>query len=326
MRAVSLPASRDRAIPRRLSYARAIGAGGLAVAVMSACSLIDDLSDIRPAADGAPAVDGAADAPPSEQDAAGDVAEGGAEAGDGGHRGCPSGRGPEMVTIERDGGARFCIDANEVTNAQYGAFLASVTQAELSATHTAVSGTLGCPEIAKASMAPSADWPTAASSSPDRPVVYVGWCKAIAYCRWAGKHLCRAHGGGTVPPGQRNDPSTSEWYAACSREGTRRYAYGATYVADACNVGADASADVGAHVACEGGYPGLFDMNGNVSEWELGVVDSGASTFRSARGGSWYLPSPDQQSCDQGHAIDDGQALVTGSPDTGFRCCASRSE
>src|SRR6185437_5545544 len=100
------------------------------------------------------------------------------------------------------------------------------------------------------------------------PVVCVDWCDAQAYCAWAGKRLCGAIGGG--PATTYGDPNESQWYNACSNGGTTSFPYGNDYVAGDCNGGATVAA-VGTTPGCQGltsPYFGIFDMSGNVKEWE----------------------------------------------------------
>src|SRR5262249_40663852 len=112
------------------------------------------------------------------------------------------------------------------------------------------------------------------SGPADRPVHAVDWCDAFAYCAWAGKRLCGRIAGGSVDPTFGTDlASESEWYNACSRGGQHAYPYGDTYDPRACNgleygAGTGPQLPVGSLSSCTGGFAGLFDMSGNVSEWE----------------------------------------------------------
>jgi formylglycine-generating enzyme len=193
----------------------------------------------------------------------------------GGSAACPSGRGPAMISA-----GSFCIDATEVTNAHYALFLAEAANKP--------------PEQHKAcgfntDLTPTAKWP---ATEPKNPVGDVDWCDAWAYCKWAGKRLCGAIGGG---PARYDQPESlsSQWYFACTRGvgPTRRYPYGADYRAGICRGDAGESAGprpVGESAACVGGFDGLLDMSGNVWEWEDACTgDTGASDTCAFRGGSW---------------------------------------
>jgi formylglycine-generating enzyme required for sulfatase activity len=100
----------------------------------------------------------------------------------------------------------------------------------------------------------------------------VGWCDARAYCEWAGKRLCGQVGGGAVDLADAADAAKDEWFNACSFQGTKAYPYGNTYEPETCNgydFGSLTSYYFPSNImpACEGGFPGLFQMSGNVAEW-----------------------------------------------------------
>lgn len=167
--------------------------------------------------------------------------------------GCDSSQGPTMVRVEQG----LCIDSTEVTNKQYAAFLASNPS-----TNNQISNCNW-----NNSFVPSAGMPPL----DDYPVAYIDWCDAYAYCAWAGKELCGKVGdGGNVPTGQFTDPAVSSWFRACTKLGTQFYPYGSTNMPGACNTAevSDAAAPVKSFPMCEGPFPGLFDMVGNIKEWE----------------------------------------------------------
>lgn len=177
----------------------------------------------------------------------------------------------------------YCIDATEVTNAQYATFLAA---------NFPTSGQDGwC--AWNTTYTPSTAWP--ATGKDANPVVYVDWCDAYAYCKWAGKHLCGKIGGGANDYGDYAFATKSEWYNACSGGGAQAYPYGNTYDAAKCN-GCKSSTNcttttaipAGTALGCEGGYPGLFDMSGNVNEWENSCDgQTGANDNCLMRGGAF---------------------------------------
>lgn len=77
--------------------------------------------------------------------------------------------------------------------------------------------------------------------------------------------------------------------------GAQTYPYGTTYDAARCN-GCKSSTNcttttaipAGTALGCEGGYPGLFDMSGNVNEWENSCDgQTGASDNCLMRGGAF---------------------------------------
>jgi formylglycine-generating enzyme required for sulfatase activity len=204
--------------------------------------------------------------------------------------------------------AFFCVDATEVTNGQYAQFLAANVPTSAQDPWCAWN----------TSYTPPRGWPPAAGKD-DYPVVYTWWCDAYAYCKWAGKRLCGGIGGGPSSFNGYADATQSEWYAACSAGGTRAYPYGNTYSASACNASLGSAAVAsGTEPACEGGYPGLFDMSGNVDEWEDSCNgQTGVNDACRLRGGSYGFSDPNVVRCDYDNYVnrDDG------SPNVGFRCC-----
>jgi formylglycine-generating enzyme required for sulfatase activity len=169
-----------------------------------------------------------------------------------------------------------CIDAFEVTNGAYAQFVAS---ADVAAQPAFCSwNTDFMPKCTRLNTAPNA------------PVTCVDWCDAYAFCAWAGKHLCGAVDGGSLPATSVSKAGVDAWYSACSRDGTRPYPYGNVYMG-VCNDlsrGAGAPVDAGSLSACTGGYDGLFDMSGNVVEW-LDSCDGNTNNLDHCRfrGGAW---------------------------------------
>lgn len=99
----------------------------------------------------------------------------------------------------------------------------------------------------------------------------IDWCDASAYCKWAGKRLCGKIGGGNIQQADEADPTKSEWFNACSKGGTLTYPYGGTFNGAACNGqdnGVGDSVPVGSKETCEGSFAGIFDLSGNLWEWE----------------------------------------------------------
>lgn len=238
--------------------------------------------------------------------------------------GCP----PEMVEGPVPSGVvgvPYCIDTTEVTNAAYYAFLVSNPD---SADQPAEC--VGW----NASFTPALWDPAIATVQPDHPVVNVDWCDARAYCRAQGKRLCGQLGGGPhsfdFP-----DAKTSEWFSACSDGGSQLFPYGDTPDGGACvgRLYSDAGPDapqleaVRSAAGCEGGYPALFDMNGNVWEWEdacdVGGGDPADVQCR-RRGGSYRDNDPMNSNCLACKAcgISRKPRKHKSSEDTGIRCCA----
>jgi sulfatase modifying factor 1 len=247
----------------------------------------------------------------------------GSDAGDGAPDAgapCPSGRGPSMVRITASVGT-FCIDTTEVTNTHWAAFLADKGN-----------DTSGQPAfcswnttyVPTSSSNPSATvWPAPSAKAP-HPVVYVDWCDALAYCAWAGKRLCGRIGGGAAPFADTGSTS-NQWVNACTRGGARAFPYGTTYQPAVCNDkprGLGATVAAGAIAECTGGYDGIFDMSGNVEEWEDSCNGtSGAADVCHRRGGSF-----DDGITGNGYRCDTPfnpeQVRSRTDVDVGVRCCA----
>jgi formylglycine-generating enzyme len=214
-------------------------------------------------------------------------------------------------------GTPYCVDALEVTNQQYQAFLGQKPDPTSQPPECAWNSDFVPPLFAEA-----------LATKPAHPVVNVDWCDARAYCAAAGKRLCGKLGGGahvyTLP-----QSATNEWYVACSQAGKHTFVYGNTYATSACvtkdyyDGGAGSPLEVGSVPGCEGGYPGLFDMNGNVWEWEdsCSDVDGGDAAVAPCRrrGGAF----DDTQSCARCATCGSAsRARNNRSGATGIRCCA----
>jgi formylglycine-generating enzyme required for sulfatase activity len=208
-------------------------------------------------------------------------------------------------------GKPMCIDATEVTNAEYALFVEDQPSLELEPASCAFN----------TSFAPAFGWPDPAD--PDRPVGNVNWCDAFAFCKWAGKHLCgRAGGEAGALDGDLEDPVESEWFDACSAKGAREYPYapGDAFDASACN-GLDLhrnhAVDVGSLPECVGSEPGLFDMSGNLWEWEDACEGDAPSAQCRVRGGSFRADALNLRCSSYEAATRD-----TTYDFFGFRCCA----
>ena len=156
------------------------------------------------------------------------------------------------------------------------------------------------------------------------PVTVVNWCDAYAFCQWAGKRLCGALGG--APSSSAAFGSTkNEMYFACSRGGTQIYPYSNSYDGTACNAkGSGTVEPVGNRMTCVGGYPGIYDLIGNIGEWQndcdsqdggADSCDDNSTSFEySGAGGDLTM----SQRCDHFDPQQRSQAYN----DLGFRCCA----
>ena len=238
--------------------------------------------------------------------------------------------GPPMIEIPKAGGGFFCMDRTEVPNEDYAAFLATNPS-------TATGQGAECswnnsyqPDInATCATALGAYDPVV---RPRVPVSCVDWCDAKRYCAWAGKRMCGAIAGGANPPGSYIDANASQWYRACSKAGTQKFPYGNAYQSTYC-VGLDNSgthpSPVASAPACQGGYAGLFDMSGNVAEWEDSCsASAGAADNCLTRGGSIQSVESVVPSllCNDSTLNDATPSAATAKRNTkdeliGFRCC-----
>jgi formylglycine-generating enzyme len=251
---------------------------------------------------------------------------------------CPGNGGPAMVRLPEG----YCIDSTEVTRAQYDAWLSTTTEQTIAAqdpancswntTFAPDSTCMGNSQVCH-------------SSCANHPQVCVDWCDAQAYCGSVGKRLCGRIGGGTnsVGCGSRDgencDATKSQWYNVCSAHGVNDYLYGSSHVAQKCN-GSDywtpmvppdcsnrcTTVEVGSLAGCQSsvnGYAGVYDLIGNVSEWEdscsidvTGRIPPACNT----RGGAFYETN---WSCRSGVGAANSLSPNIASLSVGFRCCAS---
>jgi formylglycine-generating enzyme len=230
--------------------------------------------------------------------------------------GCPAAKGGPALVRAGD----FCIDATEVTNQQYATFLMDKG--------TDVSGQ---PAACKwnTSYIPSIEgvvWPFL-KGRENFPVANVDWCDAFMFCQWAGKRLCGKIGGGRLPNVAAAASVTGQWFNACTNGGRLTYPYGMNFQRATCNIDAPTNAamfveEVKHRSGCEGGYPGLFDMGGNMEEWTDACDKDGARDDSCAIAGSTAYSgdlTPDDLSC---HGSVFGQRRDTRYYMLGFRCCA----
>lgn len=231
---------------------------------------------------------------------------------------CAGEAGPAMVRV-----GSFCIDSTEVTNSDYEAFLA----------------TNPSPSLGPSSCAWKPDFNHGGSWTPVKggsaPAGNVDWCDAVVYCTWAGKRLCGNPDGGSTAFASFADPSSDEWFYACSHNGVLAYPYGTTFDDQTCDgrlldggfpeAASTYTVDaVESKSACQGGFSGIFDMSGNVAEWEDCCDDSpggDASTQKCRmRGGSANSAQPQLECADPASFGPYDRSSFT--DDLGFRCCS----
>jgi formylglycine-generating enzyme required for sulfatase activity len=209
----------------------------------------------------------------------------------------------------------FHIDKLEVTNAQFGRFIAAGAyerQPAWSALgwqwRSAQYGTMQ-PKV----------WSDTKWNQPTQPVVGISWYEADAYCRFVGKRL----------------PTEAEWEKAARGADGRRYPWG-----DAAGPGRANSDEsrtrrtvaVGAHTSGASPY-GVLDMAGNAAEWVADWYDKAyyrvgpernprgplAGEDKVVRGGSWDNKLKDLPSANRWNdtPTERGRKI-------GFRCAADR--
>ncbi|NUO52204.1 MAG: SUMF1/EgtB/PvdO family nonheme iron enzyme [Polyangiaceae bacterium] len=265
-----------------------------------------------------PCPDGYSCHPTSQTCVEGEIANvgGAANTGGGGAGGDAIEVPPGMV----DAGS-FYVDATEVTRAQYAEFMAAgFDPATLGATCDWNTTYAPLEEVGSYCEDIPYDF-----SKANVPITCVDWCDAALYCAWAGKRLCGRVGGGSAAIDELNDPAKSEWYAACSANGTRKYPYVDGLQAqpddEACNTSNSGGTPIGVgeRVGCNGGYEGIFDMVGNVEEWEnaCDFNDSPKDAGCEMRGYAFY-DSPIDAVCTR---ADRRPHRDFAANSLGFRCC-----
>ena len=206
----------------------------------------------------------------------------------------------------------FNIDAYEVTNAQYAAWLALDPMIN--------DQILACED--NSSFRPDAPCADPPPSRLQEPVACVDWCDAYAYCTWAGRELCHDLGGGPLYFFDYDKAARSQWYAACSKGGLYQYPYGNSFDPLKCNgreYNLGSALDVGKAAGCEGGYPRIFHMSGNVAEWEYACTTASATAQCRVRGGS-FADFSGSVNCKAPLSA----SRDTRNPEIGFRCCSAQ--
>jgi len=234
----------------------------------------------------------------------------------------------KMVTIQGPasnvGSADYQIDVTEVTQGQYSQWLA--TNPALPASTDANCGNMST----GGSYKPAATGYTG-TDSDHHPVTYVNWCDAYAYCAGVGERLCGAIGGGSNDYASNRDATLSQWYRACTSGDKYAYAYGDNYQSSYCNgqyFGAGTTTLVASLPNCvtsSPGYAGVYDLSGNVAEWEDSCDGTtGEDDQCHLRGGSFVYGSDivDTDDLNCAGAYSNGYRRGYALRAFGIRCCS----
>jgi formylglycine-generating enzyme required for sulfatase activity len=267
---------------------------------------------------------------------------------------CPK----DMTIVPLAAGGAYCIDQAEVSKGQYYKFWAANVPVGTQEGACLTANANFTPRDAWPPASAPGDPTAALAFNLGLPVHFVDWCDAIGYCKWAKKELCGSINGGPVAAADSTTPAKSAWYNACSAQGVRTYPYGDVFDPTRCNdngIGTQgpgvitrdtnfgyadnhddgvyqvAVSDIAgnisaaAHASCQGGSVGVYQMSGNVAEWENSCDGSTAISNCRVRGGS-YMNTMNEQTCTSGRDLPRMPA-PTGNPatdplkDIGFRCC-----
>jgi formylglycine-generating enzyme len=252
----------------------------------------------------------------------GGTTEGGAvtpnDGGDSGNNnptvGCKGTEGPKQVRVDVPSavGGHYCIDSTEVTARDYLKFLSSTTP---STTNPQCTGLKPGP----AAFTPGGGWPPVGADL-DFPVTEVDWCDAEAYCKWAGKKLCGSYTSEPLTFNSGGNYDRSILAHACSGGGKTKYPFGDTYVPGKCRDNNDqgGAVKVGTLPECEGGFPGIFDLAGNVAEWMDACNNNGTGDRCLAFNSPYYETMPLELVCSYTRTdINRGDRHGY----IGFRCC-----
>ena len=238
---------------------------------------------------------------------------------------CTDEAGPKTVEVP-GGGVPVTMHATEVTRCQYAAFLAT-TPTQTVQTALCDWNVDFAPDAVCA--AQTGDGPDAA----DLPQACVDWCDAAQYCASLAMRLCGAKSGGPSSEPDMDDATVDQYFDVCSSFGAHNYPYGGDpsvstsdgFEEHACNGfdhGVNATLPVGSLSTCQSsvaGYEGVFDLSGNVAEWEDLCSQEGATRREDhclVRGGG-YGDNYAKQRCMDFSVVRRDERLS----DLGFRCC-----
>lgn len=160
----------------------------------------------------------------------------------------------------------------------------------------------------------------------ENPVGCVDWCDAKAFCEAHEKRLCGAIDGGPSPMDDYDNAASNEWFAACSGGGENDYVYGDAYQAHECYespVEGWGSTEVARLAGCtspSSEHTGVYDLGGNVAEWEDSCDAENDIARCRIRGGS-FKHNANGIRCDAGSTL--SLSRLSTDDAVGFRCCAN---
>ncbi len=179
----------------------------------------------------------------------------------------------------------YYIDKDEVTNAEYEAFVKATKHPE----------PMGIGNIDGKFVADFRPWRDSRFNKPNQPVVCVGWDDAAAYAKWAGKRLpteaewekaARGVDGRLYPWGDFWEPEYCNSMAINSKTKTTNFLefYNKIFIGDPLPsmTGRQTPLPVGSFPSGRSPY-GCYDMAGNVAEWVADYFDA-----------KYYLSAPDR--------------------------------
>jgi formylglycine-generating enzyme len=218
---------------------------------------------------------------------------------------------PKSVSLP----AGFSIDATEVTRRQYSAWLATKPST------SGQSGSCAWNSRFDPDAACMADPHVCQGSGCDNhPQVCVDMCDASAYCNAVGKRVCGGIGGGQAP--RQDDASKSQWFNACTSGGVDDFVYGNEPGWGKCNdylSFTNTTVPVGSLAECQSsvaGYAGVYDLIGNVWEWEDNCYSADGLDICQPRGFSFGMGAAMPMCSGSNYALrsDVSDAI-------GLRCC-----
>ena len=269
---------------------------------------------------------------------------------------CP----PNMTIISLAGGGAYCIDQSEVSKGQYNMFITANVPVSSQTGACTVNDTFvprgawppaeapGPLEFSLGLPVHYVDWCDAQA--------YCSWAKKRLCANIPSGVAAKPT---PVTPGNDNNSAGADaWYNACSAQGQKTYPYGAIpYDAARCNgdgvgaVGAPTQIDVRSlgfgyaaneddglyqvavsdkagnigsadHKACQGGSVGVYQMSGNVAEWEDSCDNATATSPCRVRGGSYKDNNAEAAlRCDAIRSVARMPTTKDEVKDVGIRCC-----